>query len=381
MGHSSALRELETTATYDLATDEFIIDSPSVTSTKWWIGGSGQTSTHAVVIANTIIHGKPVGLNWFVVPLRDKISGALIDGVFIGDIGLKSGHQGVDNGWIQFRQKRIPRSDMLQRWVSLDRHGNYTPAPNPAVMYATLIPERLSTMFSTCNQMSQVLTIATRYGVVRRQGNNNQQIMDYQSHYAKIIPAIAFIHVLRATIEPVQSQMNVLTSGGKMDPRVYLNHMGELHSLSASIKGIAGWYATEILETCRRSCGGHAYSYYNSIGYHINEWGVVTTGAGDNVVLLQQAANYLVSKLKNVIELDIYPQFKFNAASSYIKDAKKYLENKHFPTNDANDCIRDFYLVEQALNTILVKRVKAPHLVNKYKFTNIFTFYVVVFYL
>lgn len=33
------LRGLETTATYDPATQEFILNSPTVSSIKWWPGG------------------------------------------------------------------------------------------------------------------------------------------------------------------------------------------------------------------------------------------------------------------------------------------------------------------------------------------------------
>jgi acyl-CoA oxidase len=353
------LRDIETTATYDQATDEFIIDSPTITATKWWIGMAGQTATHTVVIAQTIIDGKKVGLNWFVVQLRSKYSGELEPNVQIGDIGQKVGHTGVDNGWIQFRQKRIPRSDMLTKWVSLDRNGNYTPAPNPAVMYATLIPERLSLVHVTTQMISQALTIATRYSVVRRQGNKDQQIMDYQSHYVKIIPAIAFMYMVKSTSSVLSDQFNVLTDGGKMEPVVYLNHMGDMHAMSACLKGLTGWYATDILETCRRSCGGHAYSTYNAIGHIIGDWGVMTTGGGDNVVLLQQTTRYLLYRLEQKLEYDEYPELKFKSSTIYIKDAKKYLENKVWPTNDASDCLKDFALIEEALNTILVKRVSS----------------------
>lgn len=351
------MRDIETTATYDNATDEFIIDSPSITATKWWIGMAGQTATHTVVISQTIINGKNVGLNWFVVQLRDKITGETMPNVRLGDIGQKVGHAGVDNGWIQFRQARIPRSQMLQKWVTLDRHGEYTPAPNPAVMYATLIPERLSLVTVTTQMISQALTVATRYGVVRRQGPKDQQIMDYQSHYVKLIPGIAFMYMIKAAAGVIDKQFEVLTAGGDMDPIVYLNHMGDMHALSASLKGLTGWYSTDILETCRRSCGGHAYSSYNAIGSIIGDWGVMTTGGGDNVVLLQQATRYLLYRLEQKLEFDEFPELKFKTSALYIKDAKKYLENKVWSTNDANDCLKDFALIEEALNTILVKRV------------------------
>jgi acyl-CoA oxidase len=46
LGHSSNLRSLETTASYDSANKEWIIHSPTLTATKWWIGMSGETATH-----------------------------------------------------------------------------------------------------------------------------------------------------------------------------------------------------------------------------------------------------------------------------------------------------------------------------------------------
>ncbi|KAG1457890.1 hypothetical protein G6F56_006516 [Rhizopus delemar] len=356
LGHSSALRKLETTATYDPSTDQFILNSPSVTSTKWWIGLAGQTATHAVVIAQTIILGKNVGLNWFVVQLRDKQTGQLEPDVQAGDIGQKTGRPGLDNGWIQFRQKRIPRIDMLAKWVHLDTQGNYRPAPNPAVMYATLIPERLSMVLIGNRMISQALTIATRYGVVRRQGNENQQIMDYQSHYVKILPAVAFAYVSHSALGLLDEQFGILTAGGKMNPGTYLNHMGYMHAMTSCLKAFTSWYSTEVLETCRRSCGGHAFSSYNALGQIIGDWGVMTTGAGDNVVLLQQTARYLINVLEKV-ELGIFPDLEFKSSIEYIKDAKRYLEYDTWSVGDASNGAKDFSLLFEAMHAILVKRL------------------------
>ena len=41
LGHGSNVRGLETTATFDKDTDEFIIDSPTLSSIKWWPGCFG----------------------------------------------------------------------------------------------------------------------------------------------------------------------------------------------------------------------------------------------------------------------------------------------------------------------------------------------------
>jgi acyl-CoA oxidase len=42
LGHGSNVRGLETTATFDEETDEFVIDSPTLSSTKYWIGTTGE---------------------------------------------------------------------------------------------------------------------------------------------------------------------------------------------------------------------------------------------------------------------------------------------------------------------------------------------------
>lgn len=39
MGHGTFVRGLETTATYDPSTKEFILHSPTLTAYKWWPGG------------------------------------------------------------------------------------------------------------------------------------------------------------------------------------------------------------------------------------------------------------------------------------------------------------------------------------------------------
>lgn len=51
LGHGSNVAGLETTATLDMNTDEFVIHSPTVTSTKYWPGGLGLWANHAAVFA------------------------------------------------------------------------------------------------------------------------------------------------------------------------------------------------------------------------------------------------------------------------------------------------------------------------------------------
>ena len=67
LGHGSNVAGLETTATLDMNTDEFIIHSPTVTSTKFWPGGLGLWANHAVVCARLSAEGNDFRVQPFMV--------------------------------------------------------------------------------------------------------------------------------------------------------------------------------------------------------------------------------------------------------------------------------------------------------------------------
>jgi len=62
MGHGSNVTGIETTATFDKETDEFVIHTPNIRATKFWPGGLGKLATHAVVMAKMILNKKNFGV-------------------------------------------------------------------------------------------------------------------------------------------------------------------------------------------------------------------------------------------------------------------------------------------------------------------------------
>jgi len=93
---------LETTATFDLETDSFVIHTPSIKAAKFWPGNLGIQATHAVVFARCISLESDYGPQPFIVPVRDINTHQVLPGVEVGDIGSKLGYNSVDNGYLKF---------------------------------------------------------------------------------------------------------------------------------------------------------------------------------------------------------------------------------------------------------------------------------------
>lgn len=72
------------------------------------------------------------------------------------------------------------------------------------------------------------------------------------------------------------------------EPDAFIKQLPDLHCISAGVKAEMAWSAWESIDMCRQACGGHAYSAYNAIVGVIGDGAVMTTGAGDNIVIIQQ---------------------------------------------------------------------------------------------
>jgi len=91
LGHGSFVRGIETTATFDKDTDEFIVHTPTISSTKFWPAGLGFSTTHGTVMARLIVGDEDHGPHIFLVQLRSVEDGKPMPGIRMGDVGLKAG--------------------------------------------------------------------------------------------------------------------------------------------------------------------------------------------------------------------------------------------------------------------------------------------------
>lgn len=121
LAHGSDVRGLQTTATFDKKTDEFVIHTPNIGAAKFWPGELARMATHGVVIARMIIDGTDYGPMTFLVQFRSLADHSFLPGIETGDIGSKHGYNAKDNGYAIFNHFRVPRSALLSRYIQVDR--------------------------------------------------------------------------------------------------------------------------------------------------------------------------------------------------------------------------------------------------------------------
>lgn len=90
LGYGNNAVEMETTATFDAATDEFVVHSPSPLSMKYWITNSAVHAHICVVFAQLVTKGEQHGVHAVLVRIRNT-DGSICPGVTIHDMGAKQG--------------------------------------------------------------------------------------------------------------------------------------------------------------------------------------------------------------------------------------------------------------------------------------------------
>ncbi len=287
-GHGSNVQALETTATYDPHTKEFVVNTPSVSARKEWIGNAARDGHAATVFAQLETGGEGYGVHAFVVPIRDR-HGDVLPGVRIEDCGHKMGLNGVDNGRLYFDDVRIPRENLLDRYAVVQPDGTYdSPIASDNkrffTMLGTLVGGRISVASASVTAAKKALTIATRYGALRRQfgGDDGGElcVLDYKTHQMRLFPKIAHTYALHFAVEDLIEQFRNRSE----------DTARHVETLAAGLKALASWHAIDASQQARECCGGLGFLSENQIATIRRDIDVFATFEGDNTVLLNLVA-------------------------------------------------------------------------------------------
>ncbi|VFV17557.1 peroxisomal acyl-coenzyme a oxidase 2 [Lynx pardinus] len=197
LGHGTYLQGLETEATYDAATQEFVVHSPTMTATKWWPGDLGRSATHALVQAQLICSGARQGMHAFIVPIRSLEDHTPLPGITVGDIGPKMGFDCTDHGFLRLDHVRIPRDNMLSRFAQVLPDGTYLKLGKLQINYLSMVITRVNLLWGEVTPILQkACVIAIRYSVIRRQSclrpsDPEAKVLDHQTQQQKLFPQLA----------------------------------------------------------------------------------------------------------------------------------------------------------------------------------------------
>ena len=157
-----------------------------------------KLSNHAVVFAKLIIDGKAYGVHAFMVQTRNLATWELLPGIECGDIGPKFGYNSKDNGFMLFKNVRIPRTNMLKRFAEVTEEGKIVIKSDMRRLYGIMLETRVWIAGNAAHGIAMALSIAGRYSVVRRQFSSQdgtkleRKLLDYQTHMFKFAPLLAY---------------------------------------------------------------------------------------------------------------------------------------------------------------------------------------------
>lgn len=300
-GHGSDVASIATTATYDARTQEFVVHTPFRAAWKDYIGNAAIDGLGAVVFAQLVTSGVNHGVHAFYVDLRDPVTKEFLPGIGGEDDGVKGGLNGIDNGRLHFTNVRIPRTNLLNRYGSVDADGTYTstiasPGRRFFTMLGTLVQGRVSLDGAAVAASKIALKAAIQYATERRQFNasshtDEEVLLDYQRHQRRLFTRLATTYAAGFAHEQLLQKFDDVFSGAHDTDE----DRQDLETLAAALKPLSTWHALDTLQECREACGGAGFLIENRFASLRADLDVYATFEGDNTVLLQLVAKRLLA--------------------------------------------------------------------------------------
>jgi acyl-CoA oxidase len=309
LGHGSNVKGIETLATWNPDTKDFTIHSPTLTAAKWWNGSLGRTANHAIIVAQLLLpeNGKlkSYGPHQFVAQIRAMKTNKPLEGIVIGDIGTKVGYAGMDNGYMLFKNFRVPHSSLLSKYTEVSVDGKYIAPKNQAIVYGSMTFVRASIIMESRLVLARACTVAVRYLSIRRQfadrdnGGPELAVLDYPTVQIRILPLLAATYALHYTGEAMYNQY--WETRADIEQKGDLSRLAELHAASSGLKATCTLIVADGSEICRRALGGHGFGGGSGMIPLTTDHLDKPTVEGDSFMISQQTAAYLIKRMTEAV--------------------------------------------------------------------------------
>lgn len=306
-------------------------------------------------MARLITDGKDYGPHPFCVQIRSLENHVPLPGITVGDIGPKMGFNSVDNGFILFDHYRVPHVSFLAKYSQVQPGtGIYNKPPNAKLSYGTMVYVRANIVMGVRMALARAATVAIRYSAVRQQFVDKDHprkwdhqiiespVLDYTMQQYRLLPIVAAAYACYFTGYEMMRLYELNQEAVKNNNFTLL---ADLHASSSGLKSLTTTMAVESIEECRRACGGHGYSMFSGLGSFYQDYlpnatvsllttkwykvlfnsTLFTKWEGDNYILTQQTARYLLKTYRQVVagKAEAEPS-EYNLTISYLT---QYLSN------------------------------------------------------
>ncbi|HEY8978404.1 MAG TPA: acyl-CoA dehydrogenase family protein [Streptomyces sp.] len=289
-----------TTAAFDAATREFVIDTPDADAVKFSSVRPDGVPTFGAVIARAVVEGVDRGTFAFLVDLTDGERAA--PGVEISG-PLSASALPLEYGLIRFRNCRVPYGRWLSDGAWVDADGRFTdPSGSPGArlrrtmsvgqaLWAT-VP---SAMAATAGRAA---VSALRFAE-RRPTPSGEPLLAQPTHQRALLGALSGAYALSCAADAALAAWRTKASDAPA-PEGAVSPWVAVDASLALLKAVSTEEAVRVVEVCRRHCGLAGFLDVNLLEGYLGAAQAFTVAGGDNALIFLDTGRAALGAVREV---------------------------------------------------------------------------------